>query len=186
MIKFKSLLVAGLLAVTSAIPAQAAWWDAEPSVDTDVSQALEKLLAEAQRSVGMPSIVNFFEARMVKMLYEMRDNPEYRTYTYVMTINGDFIKICDSIGFGINASIQMANPDKSVSHYNRTFNRSGRTVDGLGTLPQAEPNGLFMPEGLAATYALCIDPSSTADNPVIKPVYMEPDIIVSPFPLGNG
>ena len=50
-----------------------------------------------------------------------------------------------------------------------------------GTLPQPEPNGLFMPEGLAATYVMCVD--AVRDD--VKAVYVEPEVIVSPFPLSN-
>ena len=44
-----------------------------------------------------------------------------------------------------------------------------------------EPNGLFMPEGLSATWLLMIDPKTNEP----RPVYVEPQIIVSPFPLHN-
>ena len=141
-----------------------------------MEQDMERLMQESQRVVGMPSIVNFFERQMVRMLYEIRDNPEFRTHSYIVTMNGDFIKICDSIGYGINASIQFSNPEKIVQN----DYRSGGF--GYGTLPQMEPNGLAMPEGLAATYIMCIDPSGGEG---IKAVYVEPEVIVSPFPLGG-
>ena len=37
--------------------------------------------------------------------------------------------------------------------------------------------GLFMPEGLSATYVMCMIKGK------LKPVYVEPEIIVSPFKL---
>lgn len=119
---------------------------------------------------GMPGITNFTEKKAVKWLYELRDEPNYRTHTYIVTMTGEFVKICDSVGYGINASIQYSNPERiTVNH--------GGSGGRYGTLPQPEPNGLFMPEGLAATYVMCVD----AENDDVKAVYVEPEVIVSPF-----
>jgi hypothetical protein len=149
---------------------------APASTDTNITRQMEAQMAEAARQVPLPDIVNWFEKRMVAQLYEMRDDPEFRTYSYIMTLDGAFVKICDSIGFGINASIQFSNPERMV-HDERT----GASGLGYGAVftPQAEPNGLFMPEGLAATYILCLD----SESGEVKPVYVEPEVIVSPFPL---
>jgi hypothetical protein len=87
-------------------------------------------------------------------------------------MNGKLIKVCDSIGYGINASIQYSNPEKQVPMDLGQYN-------GEGVMPQAEPNGLFMPEGLAATYVMCVD----GENDDVKAVYIEPEIIVSPIEL---
>ena len=93
-----------------------------------------------------------------------------------MTMNGQLIKICDSVGYGISASIQYSNPEKVVDYEDFVGDRVDANV---GTIPQAEPNGLFMPEGLAATYVMCVDGKSED----VKAVYIEPEIIVSPFEL---
>lgn len=169
----KKFIISTIAVLGLSSTAYAGWFDPpEPTSDKEAAQKLETLLKEAQRQVGIPSIVNFFEARMVRQLYELRDDPEFRTYSYIVTLNGDFIKICDSVGFGINASIQIANPEKVTDAGTWREN-------GWMTIPQAEPNGLFMPEGLAATYVMCVDGEE------IKPVYVEPEVIVSPFALGK-
>ena len=158
-------------------PASAGWFDPpEPTSDANMKAEMERLIQQSQRVVGMPSIVNFFERQMVRMLYEIRDNPEFRTHSYIVTMTGEFIKICDSIGYGINASIQFSSPEKMVEADLGQYN-------GTITLPQMEPNGLAMPEGLAATYVMCIDPDPNVEG--IKAVYVEPEVIVSPFPLGQ-
>jgi len=46
-------------------------------------------------------------------------------------------------------------------------------------MPQADPNGLFMPEGLSATWVMLWDENTEE----FRPVYFEPVIIVSPFIL---
>lgn len=143
------------------------------ATDTAVTEQLNKLLAQAERMTGMPGIVNFTERKMVKYLYELRDEPEYRTFTYLFVpMTGQLVKLCDSIGYGINASIQYSNPTKVIDDGDGAGN-------GYGYLPQAEPNGLFMPEGLDATYVMCTNPEGTE----IKALYIEPAIIVSPFEL---
>ena len=160
--------------------ASAGWFDPpEPTSDANMRENMEQLIQQSQRVVGMPSIVNFFERQMVRMLYEIRDNPEFRTHSYNVTMTGEFIKICDSIGYGINASIQFSSPEKVVD----TRRMTGQAGPDVITLPQMEPNGLAMPEGLAATYIMCIDPDPNVEG--IKAVYVEPEVIVSPFPLGQ-
>ncbi len=156
-------------------PATAGWFDTpKPTADGATAKQLESLQAQANRVVGMPNIVNFFERSMIKMLYELRDNPEFMTQTYIVTMNGKLVKICDSVGFGINASIQMANPQKLVSADLGQYT-------GEVPIPQMEPNGLYMPEGLATTYVMCVDAATDS----LKPIYLEPDIIVSPISLDH-
>ena len=169
----KKILCTTALAIGIASPALAFWGNnSTPSSDKSTAQQMETLLKEAERQTGLPAVTNFTEKRMVKWLYELRDQPNYRTYTYIVTMTGKLVKICDSVGYGINASIQYSNPEKVMkngSHYDGAF----------GTMPQAEPNALFMPEGLAATYVMCVN----EDSDDVKAVYIEPEIIVSPIEL---
>lgn len=167
------LILATVIAAMTATTASAGWFDVKPpSADKATAQQLEKLLKESERQTSLPAIANFTEKRMVKWLYELRDQPNYRTYTYIVTMNGQFIKVCDSVGYGINASIQYSNPEK-------VYHESGLDGRSAAFMPQAEPNGLFMPQGLAATYVMCVD----GDD--VKAVYIEPEIVVSPFELKN-
>jgi hypothetical protein len=136
------------------------------STDKKQRKKTEVMLAEADRTVGMPGITNFTEKRFVKMLYELRDK-EVTTYSYYLDFNGKKHFLCKSVGFGIPASVQFVSPEKI-----------GRWSDSPN-LPQAEPNGLFMPDSLSATYVMCVNPKTKK----IQPVYFEPQLIVSPFKL---
>ena len=80
---------------------------------------------------------------------------------------GQYLGEC--IGYGIPYSTQFSNPEK----------RDWSNNYGYHSMPQAEPNGLFKPEGLSATWLIMVDPE-TGDP---RPVYVEPEIIVSPFKL---
>lgn len=149
------------------------------SSDKVIAAKQERAMEEMTRQTGIPAIKNFQEKKMMKMLYEIRDQENLICYAYLMnqmdgTI-GQFLGKC--IGYGLPASTQYSNPDKLVRR--RMGNPNGTGTMFTGTMPQAEPNGLFMPEGLSATWLMMIDPKTNKP----RAVYIEPLIIVSPFPL---
>lgn len=128
------------------------------------SRQTEELASEANRQIGMPGISNFTEKRLLRQLFELRDS-EIRTYTYIVDWQGRLFHVCDSIGFGMPFSAQFSAPERPTSGYSLT-------------IPQPEPNGLFPPTSTSATWVICADPSGD-----FKPVYVEPTIMVSTFPL---
>jgi len=136
------------------------------TTDSVQREATEEMVAEANRQVGMPGISNFTERKFARMILELRDE-EIQTWTYIIDMHGELHFLCESIGYGLPYSVQFTNPEKLV--------RWG-TSEGY-TLPQPDPNGLFMPGGLSATWVL----ASTEDG--VKPIYVEPQIMVSPFPM---
>lgn len=130
----------------------------------------EKMVAEANRRLGLPNITKFTEKRFQKMIYELRDK-EVRTFSYFMDMNGKLHFLCESIGYGMPAAVQYVNPQK--------FKRvDGGQYSEDKVIPQPEPNGLFMPGSLDATYVICVDKKGK-----LHPVYSEPKLIVSPFKL---
>jgi hypothetical protein len=141
--------------------------------DTDEKQTAqtEKLVAEANRQVGMPNIVNFQERKLAKMILELRDQENVINYFYTqaeMTGKLNYIGRC--VGFGIPASVQFTNPEREI----------GTGLNGtIATIPQPDPSGLFMPDGLDATFVMMIDPKDGKP----KASYWEPKIVVSPFKL---
>jgi len=131
------------------------------------AQKQEELQLQAVQSVGMPSIVNFAEKRMFKDILELRDK-NTPTTTYLVGMNNQLTKVCDSIGFGLPYATQYTNPQMKVSGDH-----------GNVTLPQADPNGLYSPASADGTWVLCVDHKDGK----AKPVYIEPRILVSPFPI---
>jgi hypothetical protein len=127
----------------------------------------EELSLQAVQSVGMPSIVNFAEKRMMKDILELRDK-NVATTTYLVGINNQLTKVCDSIGYGLPYATQYTNPQRPVYE-----------VHGNITIPQADPNGLYSPASADGTWVLCVDHKDGK----AKPIYIEPRIVVSPFPL---
>ena len=92
--------------------------------------------------------------------------PVINTTAYIVDMNGHPHKICDSIGYGFPFSTQFTNPAQNPR----------KTV----VLAQAEPNGLFSSPTSEGTWISCVDPANKHNMQV---VYVEPRVIVSPFPL---
>ena len=141
--------------------------DQQPTSTQIERKKQEELSLQAVTSVGMPAITNFAEKRMFKDILELRDK-NTPTVTYLVGMNNQLTKVCDSIGFGLPYATQYTNPQRI----------SG---DGHGyvTLPQADPNGLYSPASADGTWVLCVDHKDGK----AKPVYIEPRILVSPFPI---
>lgn len=136
------------------------------SAEQKQERATKKLISEAHKQIGMPSIMNFQERKLAKMIFELRDQANLVTYAYIVAKNtGKLVFIGKCIGFGLPYSVQYTNPQK--------YETNG------ATLPQADPNGLYMPSGLSATWLMMIDPKTQKP----RPVYVEPEILVSPFKL---
>lgn len=147
----------------------------QASSDEVQKRQTEKMLVEANKQVGMPTIINFTEKKQAKRILELRDKENLIMHAYLFSeMTGKLIYLGKCIGYGLPYSTQFSNPNKLG------------TVDGgeMGArnpylLPQAEPNGLFTPTGLSATWLELIDPVTKKG----RIVYVEPGIIVSPFKL---
>ncbi len=150
-----------------------------PTADAVLRKQTEKQMSEAVREIGLPATPNFQEKKMLKWIYELCDQEDLICHAYLFNEMkgqiGQYLGEC--IGYGIPYSTQFSNPQKAVS-YARQLGY-GFSDGNLGTLPQPEPNGLFKPEGLSATWLIMIDPKTKKP----RPVYVEPTIIVSPFKL---
>ena len=153
------------------------------SADKQQQAATEASMAQANSQIGMPAIKNFQERKLAKMIFELRDQEKFVCHAYLVNQMtgevGQYLGPC--VGYGLPYSVQFTNPQKLVDADMgldvRTFQDNGR----VQVLPQPDPNGLFMPEGLSATWLMLIGPDGEA-----HPVYIEPAIIVSPFPLHTG
>ena len=106
------------------------------------------------------------------MIYELRDQEKMICYAYLWTeFNGKLVYFGKCMGYGIPYATQFSNPQKREHD-------GGYSVEYGYELPQAEPNGLYMPADAEGTWLLMID-----DKGESHPVYCEPRVIVSPFPL---
>ena len=144
----------------------------QPTADEKDTQKQEQLQREAQAQSGLPAIHNFQEKKLLKQIYELRDNEKLVCYAYLYNeIQGKLVFIGKCIGYGIPYSTQYSNPQKLVRGDGGQYH-----IDIPMT--QAEPNGLFMPSSSEGTWIMLIDSEGTP-----HPVYVEPRVIVSPFKL---
>ena len=140
----------------------------QPETSTQIERReQEEKSLQAVTQVGMPAITNFAEKRMFKDILELRDK-NTPTTTYLVGMNNQLTKVCDSIGFGLPYATQYTNPQMKIS------GPKGNVI-----LPQADPNGLYSPASAEGTWVLCVDHKDSK----AKPVYIEPRILVSPFPI---
>ncbi len=141
----------------------------EQSSDQKQTAQQEKILQEGTSQVGMPGIKNFRERKLLKDILELRDQNGLSTYTYTWSeVSGKKTFFCNSIGYGIPYATQFTNPQKSEYQHG-----------AIVTLPQADPSGLFSPASAEGTWVMCKNPNGND----VKPVYVEPKVIVSPFKL---
>lgn len=141
--------------------------------DRSTVEAQEKLTNEANAQVGLPRITNFTEKKMVNMLYELRDT-KIATFTYVPDMNGRLFHVCDSIGYGLPYGVQFTNPERPAYSYETH-------EQGNIALPQAEPNGLYMPPTAEGTWVMC-----AGEKGAVDPIYVEPRVVVSPHKLKSA
>ncbi len=149
---------------------------AEPSADRVQQQKTEQSMAEAQRQIGMPAITKFQERKLAKMIFELRDREDFVCHAYLVNTMtgqvGQYLGKC--LGYGLPYSVQFTNPAKALFVDGGEYGATNPY-----TMPQPDPNGLFMPEGLSATWVMLYD----EEQEEFRPVYVEPQIMVSPFPL---
>jgi hypothetical protein len=139
------------------------------TVDQQQEDQQERHLKEMSRQTGLPEIVNFQEKKIFKSILELRDQADLITYSYAKNeYSGKFVYLGKSIGFGLPAATQYTNPERvAEEEYNDP------------PMPQADPNGLFMPDSTAATWILLINP----DTGKPEPMYFEPELTVTMFKL---
>jgi len=133
--------------------------EAQQQAREDVEQLADELYAE----VGTPEINNFQEFKVAKEIMELRDQ-ELTTWTYIVDRDGQKHLVCKSLGYGLPYSTQLTNPEKTIHEGH----------GGDHSLPQREPNGLYMPDNVSATWVLCQDDSERG----YSPQYVEPRIMV--------
>lgn len=135
--------------------------------DKTQQTATDNITDEANRQTGMPGVTHYTERKIVKTLYELRDQ-NIATFSYVPDMQGRLWHLCDSIGYGLPYGVQFTNPQRPIY--------PGYHDSSL--IDQPEPNGLFMPPSAEGTWVIC-----AGDGGKPTPVYVEPRVIVSPFKL---
>lgn len=138
------------------------------------AQQQEQLAQESNSQVGMPAIVNFREKKLLKEIFELRDQEGLVTHTYIFSqFTGKYTYIGQTVGYGIPYATQFTNPQKIVRDSAGAY---------LGTMPQMDPNALFSPESADGTWILMLDEGTGK----VTPQYIEEKISVYTFKLADS
>jgi len=161
-------VIIGLLLILSLVGC-----DVRETARDDADMQQQKITSmvqqEANNRLGLPDMNNFYEKSLLKDLYELRDDSELICHAYTKSqMSGKYVYEGMCIGYGLPYAVQYSNPQK----YGET--KGGQYgARNPYTMPQAEPNGLFMPDSLSATWLIMITEEGKRE-----PAYYEPAIIV--------
>lgn len=125
-------------------------------VDKEQTKSQEDNQKDMMEKVDDPKIIFWTEKNMASWLYELRDDPKLKCYYYTRCdMTGKYIYEGTCIGYGIPYSAQYSNPEK----YGQVDGGEYGAINPY-TMPQAEPNGMFMPESSSATWVIKTDPNN--------------------------
>jgi hypothetical protein len=122
-----------------------------------------------QTGLGLPNIINFQEKKLMKNIMEQCDKTDLICYVYTYdSMNGKYSYDGKCIGFGLPYGTEYTNPQKIAG---------GMETPSTGniTLPQADPNGLFKPTDVNATWIMMID--EVTGERYLR--YAEPDMTIT-------
>lgn len=141
----------------------------EKSTEQKIADQQNQLLQQVTDQIGMPDIKEFFEKKMAKEIIELRDNSKLVCHAYTKNeMTGKYIYEGKCMGFGLPYSVQYTNP-QTVQRFSTPGGATWEIV------PQADPNGLYMPDSAAATWLMMIN----EDTGKIEVQYYEPNIVVT-------
>jgi hypothetical protein len=121
------------------------------TADSKERDIQEDIQAQLSAKMGLPSVKNGAEMRLMNRIIEQRDQNK-ATYTYVWcTMQGKFRFVGNTVGFPVPYATQRTNPMKASSN-------------GYA-LPQADPSGLFYPASAEGTWILMKDPNGKDVDP---------------------
>ena len=141
-------------------------------IDENTSQSKSNVIRSKRKSLEGLKVYPNPTSEMITI--EFAQEEKIKTSISIIDMNGKNHFLGKCIGYGLPYSVQYTNPQKLTRYQKRTGE-----YDEYGPMPQPDPNGLFMPTGLSATWLMLINPDTGAP----QPVYVEPSIMVSPFKL---
>ena len=174
--KFKFIRVAGLLifaAVVLVMILSLSGCEADltsGSSNRQESVYQEELVQQAADEVGMPDITEFYEKKLAKEIFELRDDSSLICYAYTKSdMTGKYVFLGRTMGYGLPYSTQYTNPQKYINDPNGSYDAGSIVIE------QADPNGMYSPDGLSATWLWLIDEGTGEPNIA----YVEQEIFVT-------
>lgn len=164
MIKKLILVAIAALSVTACVPGSSDQAAQRQAVET------RQNMDRADRETGMPRITNYAQRKLLKNAYEDMDQTTL-TYVYTQGIDGRFVCLGQSIGYGVSLGTQF-----TASQYPQYIQMPGDVNNVVENIDQPEPNGLYSPSSGEATIVNLIDSTTGKARTAI----VEPRIITTP------
>lgn len=147
--------------------------DNKKNSDQILGDQQEATMDEANAQIGFPGVNKFTQKKLFKQIFELCDQADLICYAYLYNeMQGKVVFMGKCAGYGIPFSTQYTNPE----NLKKFIVRGGYEYH---VVPQADPNGLFMPTTSNATWVILQNPF-TGD---LAPLFCEPNLIISPWPL---
>ncbi len=131
--------------------------------DRDAVQSQQSQYAKGQ---PVPAYNWSLERDLLIKLYNLR-NQKVSTHSVWRSDYGMVEGECTSMGYGMPYDTSLTNP-LQVARMSMK--------EGVTSIGQAEPNGIFASTNTAATWVMCLSPSGT-----IEPHYVESKVTVYPY-----
>lgn len=155
----KWLVVALALAVVACGPKTAATKDSETVNQQQNAYQVNQPVPRFDYSLERDTVIQLYQAR----------NQALATYTVIVSDGtGDALFACPSIGFPIQADVQLTNPQMPY--------RWSETSSPTFSVDQPEPNGLYSSKATDGTWVRCVGPDGRT-----YPVYSEGKVLTFPF-----
>jgi len=146
--------------------------DTNPAAERQ-AEATRQSMDNADRQTGMPRIVNYAQKKLLKNAYEDMDQTVL-TYAYTQGLDGKFVCIGQSLGYGVSLGTSYTAPK-----YPQYIYMAGQGTSGTYDQEQPEPNGLYMPSSGDATIVDLVDPKTGHAHTAV----MEVKVVTVPFEL---
>jgi len=153
----KILSITAIIAATFALTA----CEETTTADQRAAQQQEDVAKRAQDEVGIYQPTNFTRKRLANRIGQMLDSPNLATISYAQGLDGKLRCIGHTIGFPLPGATQTTSPQK--------WERIPTAVNaGVSLVPQAEPDQLFYPSSMDATWIVLVNSKGVA-----APAYFE-------------
>ena len=164
-----------LLIVLFALPmvVLAACYQKNESTESRDAARVQRQQGQYEKGQPIPVFDWSLERKLVIDLYKIR-NQKAVTHSVWRSNHGMIEGDCPSYGYGVPYDTSLTNPLATTDEVTgRAFRK-----EGLATIEQAEPNGIFASKNTSATWVMCL-----GDSGNIEPVYVETKVTVYPGPV---
>lgn len=135
-------------------------------------ERVQQQQGQYEKAQPIPAFDWSLERHLVVELYKMR-NQKVATHSVWRSDRGMVEGDCPSMGYGIPYDTSLTNPLQATD-----VGISGWRNEGLTSIEQAEPNGVFASKNTSATWVFCVGEGGS-----LEALYVETKVTVYPGPV---